>query len=128
MSDIRKAFERYAEPAGLLEGTKYLPEHDAYDWPTAQFAYHAWKAALQQRECARDADLVLAESTRRLAATNARIAELEALIADIKTWDMDKAAEEIARGQDLNLQVPPEIRKRMQAALDASPANAEARQ
>ncbi|MEQ3723475.1 hypothetical protein [Alcanivorax sp.] len=55
-----------------------------------------------------------------------RIAELETLIADIKAWDVDKAAEEIARGQDLNLQVPPAIRKRIQAALDARQATPEA--
>lgn len=61
-----------------------------------------------------------------LFSAKARIAELEALITDIKTWDINKAAEEIARGQDLNLQVPPEIRKRMQATLDAGHAKPEA--
>lgn len=46
MSDIRRAFEIYAEPRGLLEGANYDANRDAYDWPTVQFAYHAYKAAL----------------------------------------------------------------------------------
>jgi len=45
VSDVREAFELYAEPKGLLEGAKYLPEHDAYDWPTANEPYQVWKAA-----------------------------------------------------------------------------------
>ncbi len=77
-----------------------------------------WSLLDATKDSLREHMQALREKDNELSAAKARIAELEALIADIKAWDIDKAAEEIARGQDLNLQVPPEIRKRMQALLN----------
>jgi len=41
---IRTAFEKHAEPRGMLEGAEYLPEDDGYDVPATHEAYVAFKA------------------------------------------------------------------------------------